>query len=178
MARKQFNFVLSASAIIVQQLAYADQDAEATVADEKSFEVADIPAELQNGENTVVSLAAYGLSQILQDRSSSVAQADKLERMTEVFDTLKGGQWKEQRASSGGTRKASIDVYFASGFSKFLESKGKVVDTVTATTLLQGMSADERKALRASDQIKPFIEQARDAAETAASDIDLTDLLG
>lgn len=177
MARKQFNFILTAASVVVQKLAYPDIDGAPEVAEEKEFSIEGLPATFAVGEGEV-SLAAYGLSQFLQDRTSSVAGDDKLGKMDEIFAALSEGQWKSKRESSGGVRKPSIDTFFAAGFAKFLQSKGKDVDTATATTLLQGYDADQRKALRAHEDIKAFIEQAKSEANTAASEIDLGSLLG
>lgn len=177
MARKSFNFVVTAETVTVQRLQYADLDSPATVAEEKSFEVADIPAELANGE-AVISLAAYGLSQVLQDRASSVGTEDKLEQMAKTFANLGNGLWKEARASSGRNVKASIDTFFAAGFSAYLGSKGKDVSPQACTLLLQGYEAEQRKGLRNHPEIKVFIEQAKEAATASVADLDLASLLG
>ena len=176
MARKKFNFLVTTLAVIVQKLAYADPDAPATVESEAEFLLEELPAVFTAGEKEIA-LQAYGLSQFLQDRTTSFSQDEKLGKMAEVFANLKEGKWREERASSAGPRKASIDVYFATGFSLFLASKGKDIDVATATSLLQDMEADQRKALRADDRIKPFVEKAKEDATAAASELDLADLL-
>lgn len=176
MARKQFNYILAANSVTVQRLAYADVDAPATVAEETTFELDNIPAELQNGEG-VVSLAAYGLSQILQDRVSSLESEEKLEGMSKVFEQLQAGEFKAKRASTGGSKKPQIDSYFAAGLAAFLQSQGKDVDANTAVVLLQSKSAEERKALRAHPDVKAFIEKAKADAAEAASQIDIDSLL-
>lgn len=177
MARKSFNFVVSATAVTVQRLTYADPDAPAVVAEEKTFNVGDVPAELANGEG-VVSLAAYGLSQVLQDRVSSCDADEKLEAMDKVFGNLLEGKWKEARQSTGGTKKASIDPFFAKGFSMFLQSQGKDVSAEQATIILQGLDADQRKAFRTHEDIKVFIEKAKEEATASVADLDLSSLLG
>lgn len=177
MARKQFNFVVSATAVLVQRLTYTDPDAPAVVAEEKAFEVGDVPAELANGEG-VVSLAAYGLSQVLQDRVSSCDSDEKLEAMEKVFTNLVDGKWKETRQSTGSTKKASIDPFFAKGFSMFCQGQGKDITPEQATIILQGLDSDQRKALRTNEDIKAFIEKAKEEATAAVADLDLTSLLG
>lgn len=177
MARKQFNFILTAVSVVVQKLSYPDPDAAPVVAEEKEFSIENLPATYAVGEGEV-SLAAYGLSQFLQDRTSSVAGDDKLEKMEEIFGSLGEGQWKSKRESTGGVRKPSIDPFFAAGFAKFLQANGKDVDTATATTLLQGYKKEQRAAIRAHEQVKAFIEQAKSEANSAASEIDLGSLLG
>ncbi len=177
MARKQFNFIVSATAVTVQRLTYADPDAPAEVAEEKVFNVADVPATLINGEHEI-SLAGYGLSQVLQDRVSSLDADEKLEGMDKVFANLVDGKWKEVRQSTGGSKKASIDPFFAKGFSMFLQSQGKDVTAEQATVILQGLDADQRKAFRAHEDIKAFIEKAKEEANAAVEGLDLTALLG
>lgn len=175
MARKGFNFVVTQGLVTVQRLTYADADSPAEVADTLEFAVADVPAELQNGES-VTSLAAYGLSQVLQDRCSSVAADDKFEQMSKTFEALKEGKWKEVRVSTGGAKKASIDPFFAAGFAAFCVQNGKDIDANTATILLQNMDADKRKALRTHDEIKSLIEAAKEAAAAKVDEFDVDSL--
>lgn len=176
MARKSFNFVCTTGSVTVQRLAY-DGD-EVSVAEEKTFAVADLPAQFGEGE-AAIDLAAYGLSQLLQDRVSSFQADEKLEQMDKVFANLMEGQWKATRASgTGGAKKASISPFFAEGFSRFLQSNGKDIDAATATVILQDMDKDGRAAMRTHPSVKPFIEQAEAAAQKAAGEVDLESLLG
>lgn len=177
MARKQFNYIVTPASVLIQKLSYAGDDAPAEVAETQEFMVADIPAELNNGE-ALISLAAYGLSQVLQDRASSVDTEDKMEQMGKTFENLKEGLWKEARVSNGSVKKASIDPFFAAGFSEYLASQGKDVDANACTILLQGYSAEQRKALRTHADIKVFIEQAKEKATAQVADLDLSSLLG
>ena len=156
----------------------------------KTFDVDALPIELADGD-MIRTLAAYGLSSLMQDRCSSlndkalaeagvVTNADaanhRLEGYSDVYAILKDGLFKAARAA--GNKAAAVDVFFATGFSNYLHSQGKNVDIATATTLLQGMDADQRKALRSDERIAPCIAQARKDAAQAASEIDLSDLLG
>ncbi|ATB52686.1 hypothetical protein PVS_50 [Vibrio phage vB_VspS_VS-ABTNL-3] len=175
MARKGFNFIVTSGLVTVQRLAYADADSPAEVVDTLEFSVEDVPAELQNGE-AVTSLAAYGLSQVLQDRCSSVQADEKFAQMQKTFESLQEGKWKETRVSTGGAKKASIDPFFAAGFAAFCVENGKDVDANTATILLQGMDADKRKALRQHDDIKSHIEAAKAAAAAKVEDFDVDSL--
>ena len=177
MARKQFNFIVTALSVTIQRLSYKDVDADAEVAESKIFAVSDVPGELVNGD-AMTSLAAYGLSQVLQDRCSSVVTDDKFEQMDKTFATLLEGKWKDARASTtGGVKKATIDPFFAAGFSDYLISKGKQVDANTAVIILQGMEADKRKALRNHEEIKSFVDAAKEKASTAVDELDLESLL-
>jgi orotidine-5'-phosphate decarboxylase len=154
------------------------------------FDVTAIPVILEDGEQASKSLAAYGLSRLMQDRCSDftdsklgdvcataaeVAKA-RLEAYQAVFDTLAGGQFRARRATSKAG--ASVDAFFASGFAAFCKANGKDVTPEQATVILQGMSGEQRKALRADDRIKPFIAEAREAARTAVDGLDLESLLG
>lgn len=151
------------------------------------WDVADIPTELMDGD-TVKTLAAYGFASLIQDRCSQytdkmlgescksaneVANA-RLDAYIAIFDLLCTGQFTAKRA--GGGRAAGVDVFFATGFMNFLKANGKNVDAATATAILQGMTEDQRKALRADSRILPHITEARQAAKDAAGSIDLTDL--
>lgn len=178
MARKSFNFIVTSAAVTIQRLSYATPDADAEIAEERTFAVADVPETLLNGE-VEMSLAGYGLSQVLQDRCSSTPTDEKFEQMEKTFATLLEGKWKEARVSTtGGVKRPTIDPFFAAGFASFLQSKGKNVDANTAVLLLQDMEAEQRKALRNHEEIKVFVDQAKEAAATAANDLDLDALLG
>lgn len=79
------------------------------------FAVSDIPAELKNGEE-VVSLAAYGLAKLLQDRTSQDKGAkEKLESMQGYFNEFfTKGLWKkpaaERTAATGSRRKIGASL--------------------------------------------------------------------
>ena len=179
MARKQLDYKITDTKVSISLLAYADQDAEPTVVETVEFDVTEVPATLKSGEDSVASLAAYGLSQILQDRVSSVQGGkEKLEAMAGVFEMLKGGEWKAARASTAGERKAAIPSDFAEGFARFVTESGRPMDATTATIFLQSKSADERKALRAHEGIKAKIAEVKAEAESKAADLDLDSLLG
>lgn len=184
MARKTMDYSITAGSVNVSRLDYPDgPDGDAVVAETVSFAVADVPAELHvsgEGDDAVMaSLAAYGLSQLLQDRVSSVTgAAEKLVKMQEVFELLKEGKWKAVRAGGSGERKASIPADFAEAFARYIQSKGKDMDAATATAYLQAQTAEARKALRAHEDIAAFIKQVKDEAASKAADLDLDDLLG
>lgn len=182
MARKNMNYIITDAEVIVQALHYPEGvDGAAEVKEEVRFAVADVPAQLHvsgEGEDAAyASLAAYGLSQLLQDRVSSVTDG-KLEKMGEVFEMLKEGKWKATRASTAGERKVSIPAEFAEAIARFVQSKGRDMDAATATIWLQNQDADARKALRANDDVKAFIQQVRDEATAKADSLDLDSLLG
>lgn len=181
MAKKLLNYSITATSVVIERLDYPNgEDGEAVVGRTETFDVSAIPEELKSGEDVVASLAAYGLSQILQDRVSSVTGGGdaKLDKMMEVYELLKAGEWKAQRVSNPSERKVAIAADFAEGFARFIQSQGKEMDAATASAYLQALSNEERKALRAHDKVKPFIQAVRDEASAKAADIDLSDLLG
>lgn len=180
MARKQMDYQITADTVTVNRLDYPNgPDGEPVVAETVTFAVGDVPAELKVNEEQFASLAAYGLSQLLQDRVSSVQGSEaKLAAMHDVFELLKNGEWKAVRASSAGERKVTIAAEFAEGFARFVQSKGKDMDAATATAFLQSKSNEERKALRAHPEVKAFIQAVKDEAVAKAGELDLGDLLG
>lgn len=182
--RKAMDYTITPDSVIVSRLHYPDgDDGAAAVAEQVTFNVADVPAQLhvsgEGEEATYASLAAYGLSQLLQDRVSSVDGAEsKLEKMHEVFELIKEGKWKAVRASVAGERKTAIPSEVAEGFARYVQSLGKDMDAATATVWLQSKTAEERKAIRQKDEVKAFIQQVKDEAAAKAEDLDLEDLLG
>ena len=178
MAKKDLRYITLANSVLVQHLTYPNgQDGEAVVADTVEFKVDDVPAKYAVGESEV-SLVAYGLSQLLQDRASSVQGAEnKLEKMKETFARLQEGEWKAQRESTGGERKPNIPADFAQAFARFYTEKGRAMDAVQATAILQGRTAEERKAIRENEQIKALIAQVRAESNSAAMDFDLDGLI-
>ena len=181
MARKLLDYKITPDTVTVSTLKYPEgPDGDAVVDKTIEFAVGDVPGTLLSNGEAVASLASYGLSQLLQDRVSSVKGGDeKIAAMEAVFELLKGGEFKAPRASgAGGERKATIPAEFAEGFARFVQSKGKNMDAATATAYLQGMTAEERKAIRAHEDVKAFIQQVRDEAANAAAELDLGDLLG
>lgn len=180
MARKLLDYKITPEKVIVSTLKYPDgPDGDAEIDKTVEFAVADVPTVLSHNDVEVATLASYGLSQLLQDRVSSIKGGDeKLEAMGAVFDLLKGGEFKAPRASgTGGERKATIAADFAEGFALYVQSKGKDMDAAVATAYLQGLDNEERKAIRAHGEVKAFIEQVRKSAAEKAADLDLGDLL-
>lgn len=158
---------------------------------ERVFDAGAIPASLVDGD-TMKSLAAYGLSQLLQDRASQMADnvqrkeglADTLEGMAanrvdswdDTYSLLVGGNWSQPRARKAGN--GGVDTFFASGFAAFLCEQGKDVTVTTATAILEGLSKEERAKLRKDERIAAHVMEARKAAREAADSFDLGDVLG
>lgn len=182
-------FTLTETTVTMQVMDVTNPD-EAKELESHTFDVGTVPATLEDGDNPTKSLAAYGLSRLMQDRCSDytdskladicssakeVAKA-RLEAYQGVYDVVMSGQFRARRATAKAG--ASVDVFFARGFADFCQENGKEVTGEQATIILQGMTAEQRKALRADERIKPFIQKARDAARAAVSDLDLGELLG
>lgn len=152
---------------------------------EKWFDAAAIPELLTDGDGQK-DLKAYGLASLLQDRAASyndkalaemgATYTARADRYQEVYDMLVSGVFSERK--KGGGAASGVDAFFAQGFQAFLAANGKDVDVTVATSLLQGMSKDERAALRKHPKIAPLIAEAKAKANEAAAGIDLADLLG
>lgn len=152
------------------------------------FELESIPEELADGDNPVKTLAAYGLSRLLQDRCSDYTDkrlegdglsvqevADtRVAAYQAVYEVLVEGQFRARRESKG--KQAAVDTFFAQALCDFLKEQGKDMDINTATVYLQSRNNEERKALRS--KLQAHINKAREAAREAASNLDLDELLG
>lgn len=182
-------FTLTDSVVTMEIFDLADKD-KPVLLESKEFELSLVPAVLEDGDNAPKSLAAYGLSRIMQDRCSDAtdktlggaglgakeAAKERMEMYMGVFDTLTSGQYRARRASKA--KVGAIDTFFAEGFSRFLVENGKDVNSQAATIILQGMTKEQREGLKKDERIAPHIVQARADATQAASELDLDDLLG
>lgn len=153
------------------------------------FDVTAVPELLNDGDNAAKSLASYGLSRLMQDRSSDftdgklnelgvgikeAAQA-RIDAYMATYELVKSGEFKARREAGAG-KAAAVDSFFAQALVDFLKAGGKDMDINTATIYLQQRSAEERKELRA--KLQPQINAARERARKAADELDLSDLLG
>ncbi len=182
-------FTLTATEVTMQIMDVTNPDNQKELASHV-FDVSAVPSELEDGDNPIKSLAAYGLSRLMQDRCSDLTDgklADvatstaeiasaRLEGYQAVYDLVLSGQFRARRASTKAG--ATVDSFFAAGFASFLAANGKDVTAEQATIILQGMTAEQRKALRADERIKPHIEEAKRAAREAVEGLDLSALLG
>lgn len=155
---------------------------------EQVFNVEDIPALLDDGEQAQKSLAAYGLSRLMQDRASDFTDgklAEECSTTLEIaemrvaayaatYDVLKSGQFRARRESKG--KQAQVDTYFAQALCDFLGEQGKEMDVTTATAWLQGQDAEARKALRS--KLATHIQAAKAKAQSALDGMDMDSLLG
>lgn len=183
-------FTLTNESVTLEVFDAADKD-KLVLLETAVFDLGDVPATLEDGDSPLKSLAAYGLSRIMQDRCSDFtdktlggmgldAKGAAIERVgayTAVYEVLKSGQYRARRAS-GGSKGATVDSFFAEGFARFLQANGKDVDANTATIILQGMGKDERASIRKHEQVAKHVQAVRAEATQAAGDIDLSALLG
>lgn len=165
-----------------------DDTSNAPLLAEHTFDASVIPAELEDGDNVNKSLVAYGLSRLMQDRSSDFTDGKlgetgasaqevaetRLAAYIATYEHLLDGQFKVKRAKS--ETRSAVDTFFAQGLVDFLSESGKNMDINTATVYLQQRNNEERKALRA--KLQPHINAAREKARKAASELNLDDLLG
>jgi len=80
-----------------------DSNGDFSDVDVKEFNIDEVHADLLSW------VALYGLSKLLQDRSSDVkAGPDKLDAMTEVFEQLKAGQKERERKAGAPTVSAEV----------------------------------------------------------------------
>lgn len=173
--RKGFNYIVGTDGVVIQKLGYGE-DEQAFVAEEKTFNLADLPEQFTNGDS-VLTLAASGLSQKLQDLAASFDVDEKMAQFDAGFEMLKEGLWKAARASGTGERKATIAPELAEAFAEFVLAKRNTELTIaSATTVLQGMSAEERKAVREHPEIADLVKAKREAAAVAAADLDIDSL--
>lgn len=142
-------------------------DEDKNVIDTATFAVGDVPATLETNDEAK-SLAAYGLSKILQERPSGVSGADKkLEAMRATFETLKSGKWREYR-EGGGSRGPKLDAIFVQAVAD--EKKVKVPQAEAA---LRKMDKATIKQIRNLPAIKDRMEKLRSAAGEVELDFDL-----
>lgn len=133
------------------------------------FNVSDLPAVFTSNEGEKT-LAAYGLTKLLQDRTSQVKEsaAAKLKAMCEYFNVFKSGTWREYKESTGEGkgRKPQIDPILAQAVANL--KKAPIAAVIAA---LQSKTKEERKALANLDAVKA--EMAKVRAEAENFDLDL-----
>jgi len=115
-------------------------------------------------------VALYGLSKLLQDRSSSVPTGpDKLAAMNEVFAQLATGEWNKERTRGASVVSAEVEALAA--------IKGHSIPDIQRA--LKGYTAEQKDKIFASDVVKTKaaeIRAAREGSDEVA--VDLADMLG
>ncbi|QGH73577.1 MAG: hypothetical protein [Siphoviridae sp. ct7UA22] len=145
------------------------------VVDQVVIDAASFPDVLETAGGEKKSIKAYGISSLLQDRSSQAkGPAEKFEYMKAEAERLQteGALWSEARESAPKAPKApKVDAFLVAAIA---ELKG-VTQTV-ASVFLSKLDKEQVKELAARPAVQAAVEAQRKAAE-AADDIDLSDLL-
>lgn len=128
--------------------------------------VDEVPDEVANGDEQV-SLKAYGIRKVLQERSSgaTTSSEDKFESMLETADLLREGKWKSDEVRS---RAVAIDPVFAQAIANL-----KGASMAAAVAALQALDKASRDGLRSNPAVIAEIERLRAEAQ-AASALDLS----
>ena len=155
---------------------------EADIDKRLDLDAVDFPAEFKAGEEGVRTLIGYGLSKLLQDRTSqnSGSPAIKFEAMVEKANRLAtveadgSFQWKGQseRRSSGARGTRAVDGFLAQAVA---ELKG--ISVIEASAALQTLDKEKVDALRTSPVIVAKVAELKAAAKEQAQSVDLSDLL-
>jgi len=132
---------------------------EFTPIDTKSFDVNAVHSDL----TTAVTL--YGLSKLLQDRSSDVkAGPDKLDAMSDVMDQLIAGQWERERKAGAPTVSAEVEA--------LSQLKGCSVADIQKS--LRKFTKEQKEKILSNDQVAKLAQKIRDSRES--TEVDLTDM--
>jgi len=132
-----------------------------SVVEEGEFAAADVHANLRHN------VALYGLSKLLQDRTSEVEVGPgKIAAMGAVMDNFKAGNWVQERKS--GTPVVSAEVEALAAL--------KGLSVAEAQAALKKYDVEVRKQILANPTIVAKAEEIRAARKTAEG-IDLSNLL-
>ncbi len=116
-------------------------------------------------ENIRMAVGLYGLSKLLQDRTSEVpAGPGKAAAMSEVLALLRAGTWEKERQVGAPVVSAEVEALAA--------IYGKTVPEIQAA--LKGYSAEQRKAILAAPTViakAAEIKAKRDAAPAPTLDL-------
>lgn len=151
------------------------QDAEKIITEQR-FDVSDVPAVLEDdgeGENAgPKSLAAFGLLNLLTDRTSQVTgdPEAKLNAMMQYMETFKAGKWRERKASGG--RAAKVDTTFALAVCRAKGFKDSQVSSVSEK--LRRMDKETLKQIKDLPEVKEQMDKLRqEETEEVELDFDL-----
>lgn len=124
----------------------------------EDFKIEDVAEELRPN------VGCYGLSKILQDRTSEVkAGPDKMAAMREVMSQLTAGQWEKERVVGAPTVSAEVEAL----------AKLKGITIPDAQRALKKYAADVREKILANPQVVELaaaIRKEREGAEAVSLD--------
>jgi hypothetical protein len=108
----------------------------------------------------------YGLSKLLQDRSSSVPTGpDKLAAMNSVYAQFVAGEWEKERTRGAMVVSAEVEA--------LAEMKGVSISSIQKT--LASLTKEQKDSIFANPKVKKAADAIRTNREEAV-DVDLTDL--
>lgn len=131
------------------------------IVETETFEARSIP------DNIKTNVALYGLSKLLQDRSSDTDSGpDKLDAMREVYTMLREGKWEKERRA--GSPVVSAEVEALAGIKK--------ITVAQAQAALRKYTKEQRDKILSNEAIVLKAKEIRAARET--TDVSLDDLAG
>lgn len=139
-----------------------DYEEETTLA-EGHFDPTSLPESISD------KLLKYGLSKVLQDRTSGIGKEDKVEKlnaMHEVFATLVDGKWESERKSGPKTVAAEVEAL----------ARLKGVSVAAIQNALKGFGKESRAVMYAKPDVAEMIKVIK-AERALAQIVDLSDLI-
>lgn len=132
------------------------------VIDTGVFAIADVNANLR------ANVALYGLSKLIQDRSSDVPVGpDKLEAMRGVFQQLVEGVWQRERARGAPVVRIEVEALAA--------LRGVSVSAIQKA--LSAYSKEQREDILSHPDVVARANEMRGEREEEVADLDLGDLM-
>lgn len=129
------------------------------VVEEESFDARSV------ADNIKTNVALYGLSKLLQDRSSDTDTGpEKLAAMREVYEMLKAGQWEKQRVAGAPVVSAEVEAL----------AELKSISVAQAQAALRKYTKEQREKILSNEKIVEKAKAIRAARDTA--DVSLDDL--
>jgi len=142
---------------------FARKEGDNEVLETETFAIGEI------GDATIVNkLSCYGLSKILQDRTSDKSSTpDRLDFMKEVFARLTAGQWEKAREASGPTVSPEVEAL----------ARIKDVPVAAIQKSLRSYDADKRAAILAHPKVAELAQVIREEREDESEPTTLDDML-
>ena len=129
--------------------------------DSRAFSIEDVHAELR------ANVELYGLSKLLQDRTSQVdAGPGKLAAMSEVMDLLSKGEWEKERTSGAPTVSPEVEA--------LAEIKSLTVGQTQK--VLRNYTPEQRAKILANPKVVSRANEIRAERDTGAAEASFDDL--
>lgn len=120
-------------------------------------------------ENVRSKVGLYGLSKLIQDRSSDTpAGPGKLASMREVFELLKAGTWERERKAGAPVVSAEVEAL----------ASLKGITVAEAQTALRKYTKEQREKILANETIVAKANEIRKGREANVAAVNLDDLAG